>query len=228
MHSQDDVGRQRLDQRAFEKGNHRREWTARARAWKVFFAALLLASTARAEDPAGSEEWRVWLEPKFMHAAVTSPIPDAEKTELAAGTRDQKGDVYFLKQQFEDLHIGWEAFVAKARTNANTELATLQPEYVRDKKKVIQYATLSAHEPIVATAVFGTKLLGLFKNTIGDKLLVVVPSRYKAFIFPRLASSYEEFAPQVFAAYRATASPVSMEVFEVSAAGWKAVGVFEE
>jgi hypothetical protein len=68
----------------------------------------------------------------------------------------------------------------------------------------------------------------MFQETIGDSVLLVVPNRYRAFIFPRLASRYEEYTPMVFEAYRATAYPVSVEVFEVSADGMRAIGVYEE
>ncbi len=186
--------------------------------------ALFAAAAARADD----SEWRVWLEPKFMHAAVTAPIPGSERTEIAAGIRDEKGDAYLLRAQFDEVKAGWKAFLAKARMNADADLATMTPVYVRDKKQVIEYATLSSDQPIVGSAVFAAKFLDLFKDTLGDKLLVVVPSRYKAFIFPKLASHYDEFSPMVFEAYRATPFPVSVEVFEVSAAGWRAAGVYEE
>ncbi len=200
----------------------------RAGRWKGFFAVVLCAVAGHAEEQSGEAGWRVWLEPKFMHAPVTVAIPGAGRTELAAGTRDEHGDVSLLRPQFEELKTGWESFVAKARTNADAELATLKPSYVRDKKQVIEYAVLSSEKPVVASAVFAAKFLDLFKETLGEKVLVVVPSRFKAFVFPALASRYEEYAPMVFEAYRATAFPVSVEVFEVSAEGWKAAGVYEE
>jgi hypothetical protein len=92
---------------------------------------------------------------------------------------------------------------------------------------VIQYAELSSAQPIVASAVLAPKFLPLFKDTLGDSVLVVVPNRYTAFVFPQLATRYQEYFPLVFAAYGETAYPVSVEVFEFSAKGIRAVGVFD-
>ncbi len=58
-------------------------------------------------------------------------------------------------------------------------------------------------------------------------MLVVVPSRYTAFVFPELATHYQEYYPMVFEAFRETAWPVSVEVFQFSANGIRAIGVFE-
>jgi hypothetical protein len=70
--------------------------------------------------------------------------------------------------------------------------------------------------------------LKLFADTLGDRVLLVVPSRYRAYVFPKLASRYLEYTPMVFEAYRATEFPVSVELFELGADGMKAVGIYEE
>jgi hypothetical protein len=92
---------------------------------------------------------------------------------------------------------------------------------------VIEYAVLSSERPVVASAVSSSKLLALFKSTMGESLLVVVPSRFTAFVFPRLASNYQLYADPVFDAFESTAFRGSLEVFEVGAGGWKAVGIYE-
>ena len=195
---------------------------------------LLLAAVAALGTSAlsvGAQEparWRVWLEAKFMRAAVTQPIPGAERTVLAAGYADGEEPLYLLPEQFNSLKVPWAGFMAAARANADAELASLKPEYIRDRKAVIEYAVLRSEQPIVARAILSPALLAMFKDTLGEKLLVAVPSRYAAFVFPRLASSYQQYTPMMIEAYRATAFPVSLEVFEVSSEGWKAVGVYEE
>ena len=80
----------------------------------------------------------------------------------------------------------------------------------------------------MASAVLAPRFLALFRQTLGDTVLVVVPNRYTAFVFPQLATHYQEYYPMVFAAYRETAFPISVEVLEFSAAGIRAVGVYEE
>ncbi|HEV7869599.1 MAG TPA: hypothetical protein VGO90_18050 [Chthoniobacteraceae bacterium] len=126
------------------------------------------------------------------------------------------------------LGLSREALLEAARANSTADLAELKPRYVRDRHNVIQYAELASDRPLVASAVLAPGFLPLFKDTLGDSVLVVVPSRYAAYVFPKLASSYRDYYPMVFEAYRATAFPVSVEVFEFSAGSIQAVGVFEE
>jgi hypothetical protein len=189
--------------------------------------ALLMAVLAatRAQEPA---TWRVLIEPKFMKAAVVRPIAGAQRAELVAATVGEAGVEYLSRAQFDALKIDWEAFTAQALTNANAELDALKIETVRDRRKVITHAIVRSEHGLVASAVLAPKFLDLFKDTLGDKVLVVIPNRSKAYVFPGLASDYQEFAPAIFEAYHATAYPVSVEVFELSKDGLKAVGIFEE
>jgi len=76
--------------------------------------------------------------------------------------------------------------------------------------------------------VLAPKFLEMFKDTLGEKVLLVVPNRFTAYVFPALASNYEEYWPMVFEAYRQTAWPVSVEVFEVSVDGFRAAGIYRE
>ena len=105
-------------------------------AWLV---ALLGSHAQGVPDP---ETWRIWLEPKFMRAPISAPIAQAERTVLAAWTlRD--GELQTVsKSEWEALGVNWEGFSQRAKVNAAAELATLKPEYVRNRRKVIEYAIL--------------------------------------------------------------------------------------
>ena len=70
--------------------------------------------------------------------------------------------------------------------------------------------------------------LNLWKDSLGEKVLVVVPNQCTAYVFPRLASEYLNYAPMVLRANRESTYPVSIEVFEVSSAGWRCIGAYEE
>jgi hypothetical protein len=188
-------------------------------------ALWLALSAARAQDPAA---WRVLIEPRFMKAPVTAPIAGAQKSELAAAITSEGSLEVLTRAQFDALKVDWEAFTAQAQTNANADLAALKIEYVRDRKKVITYALVRSERGLAASAVLAPKFPALFKDTLGDKLLVAIPNRMTAYIFPRLASAYQEYAPLILEAYRATPFPVSKEVFELSREGIKAVGTYEE
>jgi len=168
------------------------------------------------------------LEPTFMHREVTWPIPGAERTVIAPVVVD--GDEYLFPSRkiWEQFQLSDAEIQRRGAVAAAADLATLHPRYERDRKQVIQYAELISERPIVASAVLAPKFLDLFRDTLGDEVYLVVPSRFQAFVFPVLASNYQDYYPMVFEAYRATAWPVSFEVFELSAAGMKTVGMYRE
>ncbi len=170
----------------------------------------------------------VLIEPKFMKAPVSTPIVAAQKTEFIAAAMEEGEVTYLSRAQFDALKLDWKEFVAHTQSSADAELKAVTTDYVRDRKKVILYAVVRSPHRLVASAVLAPKFLELFKDTLGEKVLVVIPNRATAYVFPALASNYQEYAPLIFAAYRATAFPVSTEVFELSPAGMKAVGAFEE
>jgi len=180
---------------------------------------------AHASDPA---TWRVWLEPRFMKVPVSSPLAQSERTEIASGVLLDADLQAFSKAEWEGLGVTKEEFDQRVKMNAAGDLAELKPEYVRNRRKVIEYAVLRSEKPIVATAVLAPRFLQLFQDTLGPKVLVAVPNRYTAYVFPALASNYADYAPMIFRDYRETPFPVSVEVFEFSPEGIKAVGAYEE
>jgi len=169
----------------------------------------------------------VILEPKSMHRAVAWPIPGAQRTVLAPVV--VAGDEYLFpsREIWERFHVEDAEIQRRAAIMSETDLSALRLRYERDRKQVIQYAELSSNRPIVASAVLAPKFLEIFRDTLGDKVLLVVPNRFTAYVFPALASNYQDYYPMVFEAYRGTAWPISVEVFEVSAAGMRAVGVYQ-
>jgi hypothetical protein len=188
--------------------------------------ALFLGLVGAGAQESGTPH--VLIEPKFMKAPVSAPIAEAERTEFVAAMKGESDITYVGRAQFDAMKMDWAAFAMKARTSAEAELKAITVDYVRDRKKVILYGRLSSPRGLIASAILAPAFLELFKETLGDKVLVVIPNRSTAYVFPALASHYQDYAPMIFEAYRATAFPVSTEVFEISAAGMKAVGAFEE
>ncbi len=215
------------------KGKHAE--CPRFRAWRAFIlhpSSFILffafAVFSHANETADEKTWRVWLEPKSAHAPVTLPIAGAERTVFCAGFLGEEGLRAMRKDDLLAMVISMERFGARARENAAADLAKLKPRYQRNRQRVIEYAELSSKDPIVVSAVLAPKFLELFKDTLGEKVLVVVPNRFTAFVFPPLAGRYEEYAPMVLEALRRTAWPVSVEVFEISAVGVRSVGRYAE
>lgn len=216
------MGRNREGRKA--KGERR--WSLAG--WVGCFLLLSFALFAQGGETANEGSWRVWMEPRSAHAPVTVAIAGAERTVLCAGFLDEEGPRALTKAELAGMGIELERFMARARQNAVADLAGLKPRYERNRKRVIEYAELRSERPIVASAVLAPKFLELWKDTLGEKVLLVVPNRFTAFVFPALSGNHADYAPMVFEALRATAWPVSVEVFEVSAQGIRCVGRYEE
>ena len=188
---------------------------------------MLVAPPSRAADDDASQ-WRVLIEPIFMRPELCAPIAHSEQTVLVPARWTGSDVVYFSKKEFAALGVDWDRFATRARSGAADELAKLQPEFVRNKRKVIEYAVVTSSSPLTAAAVLAPDFLKTFEPVFGPKILIAIPSRYCVFVFPQLAGEHRNYAPMVLDAFKATPYPVSREVFELSAGGLKAVGVYEE
>ena len=243
MNADYDMRGQCFDQMAFKKGDHRGNHrsgaaAAKAKVWMGSLALLLrpallllglaLIQPAPAAEPQPESAWRIWFESKAMHSPVDSAIPDAHRTVWTAGFIGGDGLTPFSKGEYAALNVSTEAFALRARANAAADLKTLKPEYVRNRKKVIEYAEIHSDRQIVASAVLAAGFLKLFKDTLGEKVLLIVPNRFTAYVFPSLASNIEDYCPMILSAFHETAYPVSTEVFELSPSGARSVGLFEE
>lgn len=169
--------------------------------------------------------WRLLLEPGFMHRPVVFKLANAKRTVLAPAQLVRGEYSFPTKEAFEATALDEKAILGNGL--ADEDLAGLKPRYVRNGRNVIVYAELRADRPIVASAVLARGLIARFRETLGDALLVVVPNRFTAYLFPAIGTEYQQYAPLVIEAYRATPFPVSLEVFHVSAEGWKTIGIFD-
>jgi hypothetical protein len=192
-----------------------------------FFALLALGFCA-ADGWAQQDQskWHLLIEPKFMHPEVSMPISGAKETVLVPGyTGDDGEPQYFSKKDWGVQGLNLEAFRVRAAQNATEK--KFHAELIRDSHKVVQYAAITSDDPLTATMILSPDFLKKFKDIFGPAVLVAAPNRYTVFVFPELASEYKDYAPMVLRAYEDSAYPVSLEVFEISDAGIKAIGTFE-
>jgi hypothetical protein len=195
---------------------------------KCKFVAALLWFTAAICGAEEAANWRVFLEPRFMKPAVSFSVPKAEQTVFAPGMIEADEVKLLSKSEWAALGVSWEKFRAKAAPAAEAALGAMRTEFTRDSKNVIEFAMLAADQPLAGNAVLAPGFVKKFEAVFGPRLLVVVPNRFVAFVFPALAGNHRDFSPMVLEAYRATPFPVSLELFEISAAGIRAIGVFEQ
>ena len=194
------------------------------------FAFCLLACAGGAALQAQQDRgtWHVLIEPTFMHPPVSFPIPGAERTVLVPGYVPPGEDpVYFSKEDWAATGVTWDQFRAVAAKNATDR--KVNGELIRNSKKVVEYASLSSDNPLTATMILAPRFpLKKFQDIFGPKLLVAVPNRFTVYVFPALASNYQDYAALVIHAYHESAFPVSLEIFELSTEGLRAIGTFEQ
>ena len=194
----------------------------------VCFLSLLAGERfARAESPLPEEKnWHLLIEPTFMHPPVAFPIAGAERTVFVPGYLDNGVPAYLTKDEFAQIHQSFEQFLEKSLANASDKKVTAR--FVRNSKQVIEYAALESESPLMATAVLAPDFVEKFKSVLGDKLIVAIPNRNTLFLFPALTTDYRHYADIVLAAYNNSSQPVSVEAFELTKTGLRAIGIYEQ
>jgi len=195
----------------------------------------LYAVPGCAAAPLAEAAWRVVITgPHHPQDAQTQPIPGAKETLFAAArsatAAEEKPFPLLSQEEFGALGVDWAAFRARSAAAASAELARLKPELIRDRNAVIECAILRCKRPAddLTIAVLAPDFLQRFTPLFGRKMLLALPDRHTVFLFPRLASRYQEYAGRVLAVYRQSECPVSREVFELSAEGLRAIGAYSE
>jgi hypothetical protein len=188
--------------------------------------AALSAGDGRAEEPQPGA-LRVVITAKFTLPQVSQPIAGSQETVAAAAWKD-RGEMRLLSQnQFAALGLDWAALNAKNAASAAAELAQIKPELIRDARGVLECAIVHSEGDLTGLTL-APDFLKRFAPLFGSKLLVAIPDRHTLFIFPKLASRYPDYAERVLTVYRKSPQPVSREVYEASAAGLRAIGVYEQ
>ncbi len=157
------------------------------------------------------------------------PIPIAGTKETVLTPALSSGaDIEILgKAESDRLRLDRNSIRRIARASASATLATLEPRYVRDKKGIAVFAVLASESPLTASAVLAPDFIDKFSGTLGPDLLVAIPNRYRVYVYPALASRFQETAALVLHDYEISGYPVSKEVFRVTPDGLQAVGKFE-
>lgn len=223
----DDLRGKRFRQGAVEMVNHAgiANRPALRGARKNGWLALLLGVTGIA---GAAEPWILLPEPKFMGYQVTRPIPSAKATVLVAAQVGFYGTEYARSEGWQTAGVTDEVLWAETRKAAAEWLKKVTPEYVRNRQKVVQFAVLRSSEVPVAVTVLAPEFWKQFEEVFGPKMRVVVPNRNTVYVFPDLESDLNAYTPMVMKAWKSEAPKVSLEVFQLTDKGLKAVGAFEE
>ena len=162
-----------------------------------------------------------------MRPPVSAPVENAQKTLKAAGIWDGNQLAAFPQKDWSKLGLQWAEFEKRASDTASADFQKIQISFMRDGKKTIEYAEMSSKEGLVSSGILAPELGEKFADTLGDVLLVAVPSRHRAFVFPRFGPDVSRFSGLVWGAYRESSYPVSVELFEWRKGTLRAIGCFE-
>ena len=228
----DDLSRKRFHERADEVVNHdapTASRTARPCARKKPFCfALLIAIFALPLHATAADTWVLLPEPTFMGHQVTRPIPGAKSTVLAVARFTDVGPEYARTEQWKTLGITDESVTAATHQQASEWLKQTSPEFIRNKRKVVEYAVIQSDKVPVAATVLTPEFWHRFEGTFGPKMRVVIPNRNTVYIFPDVAEDLQPHAGLIIDAWRSEAPKVSLEVFQLTEKGLQAIGKFEE
>ncbi len=165
------------------------------------------------------------LDARFMRPPISEPFANARDTVLSVSVVEPSGETKWLAAEDFERFGGTLEQLLPATVALTTKLLEKHPpRFERDRDGVIRYGVIEGQSSFIASVLLAPGFLALFRDTIGPVLEVVIPSRNKIFVFPSgEASEHEEM---LWREFRGAFEPVSLEVFEVSKSGTRAIATF--
>ena len=203
--------------------DRRRRTGGRGRAWRALMGGFWLAG----RGVGGALETFCLLIEPMDGPAVKQVIKGARATALVPGKETRLGGVrYYTEAEFEALGVSWAGFARKAEATATRVLATLKPEVTKDGKGFVTSAVFRGKSHLTAGVVLSPKFYEMFRSTMGDDLVLLIPDRFTVYVFPRPMGEYKALGPKILEAYAAAVYPVSYEVLLLNKDGLSALGSF--
>ena len=199
----------------------------------LFPILSLTVGTAETDDSAlrakESAKYLLLIQPRNLSTGVFVLMPGARETTYTAAYQGTIGPRNYKRAEFRKAFPGgWKEFLERGKKAASNHLKTLKPKYIRNARKVIEYAIIESDHPLTATTVVVAEFRELFKETLGDQLLIAIPNRFTVYVFPKLASTIGEYQGKFMQLFRDAVYPASSEIFEVTGKGLRVFGSFRE
>jgi hypothetical protein len=183
-------------------------------------------SALRAKE---SAKYLLLIQPRNLSTGVFVLMPGARETTYTAAYQGTIGPRNYKRVEFRKAFPGgWREFLERGKKAASDHLKTLKPKYIRNSKKVIEYAVIESDHPLTATTVVVAEFRELFKETLGDQLLIVIPNRFSVYVFPKLASTIGDYQKRFMYLFRDAVYPASSEIFELTKEGFRGFGSFRK
>lgn len=164
-----------------------------------------------------------------MQPEFREPVPGSTRILRTVARLTSDNSIELLTadevKALEDSEPSWRQ---EAVLRADRLVAGLDSDTVRDSQGVILAIVLDGESPVTCSALFSAELVRQYEDLLGPEFYVAVPTRFRLYLFPKLASRIAEFAPAVLSDYRVSPHPVSTEVMEVSREGVSVVGQLDD
>src|SRR5690606_27032057 len=92
---------------------------------------------------------------------------------------------------------------------------------------VILYVVLADEDPFLSSVLLSPKLLESFRETLGERLHIVLVDRHRLYLFPATGGRLSDYGPALVEEFRRTKLPVSLEVFLLDKNGYRVIGELE-
>lgn len=167
------------------------------------------------------------IEPVAMRTDAARLLPGSKLTVIVPAREDEFGLSRLSKDQLAATGLKWEQFLNQAAATAATHLKSLKPDIHRDKKGAAQYAVLKSESHLTASIILCPEFFTQFRETFGDRLVVLVPDRFTVYVFPRGFTDFQTMGPGIMEQHATSVWPCSQEAFEITSAGLKCLGAFD-
>ncbi len=130
-----------------------------------------------------------------MRPPVSYEIPLSKRAVLTPALMKEGEPVYLSEKEFKALGVDWKAFLDAGAGKCDGGIEEADAGLHPRQKEGDHFATLTSESELTASTVLSPDFLKMFKDTLGDKVIVVIPNRYTVYVFPVLASHYKEYTP---------------------------------
>jgi hypothetical protein len=186
---------------------------------------LPLVSAEPVRATSGQEPNLLLLGASFERPSIFRYLPGSRRTILYPAIMDKEGWITPCDKPQTDKD--WDRFLRNSKERISLLLATSDIQMTRDNRGVIQMALITGENPEIASCALLPGFLDRFSAVFGPEILIAIPARNKIYVFPKLANRIQDTLRTIHDDRLITPTPVSMELFELSKRGLRAVGTLE-
>lgn len=164
------------------------------------------------------------FEGSFENHEIARTPERSKKTLLVPFYEWDYGVRPFSKELWKTQNFDWERFEKIAAKVADDLVDTMQHKLIRDNRGIIEYALIHDKDPFLTGILTSSRLLEKFRESLGDRIHVVLIDRNLIYLFPATGGTIDDYGPALVNEFRSTPLPVSLEVFLLDENGYRVIG----